>query len=200
MKETPGSRRDAPAPAARRDRPVRAVFLVGFMGAGKTSVGRALSRRLGWRFEDLDDRIRAREGLTIAQIFQRSGEASFRDSELAALRELLAQLDSGPPLIAALGGGAFVQREVAALLQKSGTVTVFLDAPVHELWRRCGADTVERPLRQEEAEFQRLYETRRPHYLKARMQFDTSGRPIDRIAREIAESLGLKPQVSSEEK
>src|SRR5205807_857859 len=80
------------APAARRDAPVRAIFLVGFMGAGKTSVGRALSRKLGWRFEDLDDRIHAREGRTIPEIFQQSGEAEFRRSELAALRDLLADM------------------------------------------------------------------------------------------------------------
>ena len=82
--------------------PVRAIFLVGFMGAGKTSVGRALGERLGWHFEDLDDRIRAREARSIPEIFEQSGEAGFRQSELAALRELLAESAQGRPLIAEL--------------------------------------------------------------------------------------------------
>ena len=95
MKGMPGSRRDVDTSAAGREKPVRAVFLVGFMGAGKTSVGRALSRRLGWRFEDLDDRIQAREGRSVSEIFQQSGEAGFRQAERAALAELLELQQNG---------------------------------------------------------------------------------------------------------
>jgi shikimate kinase len=179
---------------------VRAVFLVGFMGAGKTRVGGALSEYVGWAFEDLDDRIQKREGRTVAEIFASSGEAAFRKSELAALRELLAELQSGPPLIVALGGGAFVGQEAAALLEQSDVVTVFLDAPAEELWQRCGADPVDRPLRREEAEFRQLYATRRPRYLMARMRVDTASRTIDAIVHEIADRLGLPERVSGEEK
>jgi shikimate kinase len=200
MKGTPGTRRDVEAPAAGCEAPVRAVFLVGFMGAGKTSVGRALSRHLGWRFEDLDDRIQAREGRTIPEIFQQSGEAQFRRSEIASLQELLAEVESGLPLIAALGGGAFAQQEIASLLEGTGRITVFLDAPADELWRRCGADVVDRPLRREEAEFRRLYETRRPRYLQAKVRVETEGREIERIVREIAGGLRLKSRASGEEK
>src|SRR6201981_2203268 len=146
---------------AGRDARWGAIFLVGLMGAGKTSVGRALSRKLGWRFEDLDDRIQAREGRTIPEIFQQSGEAEFRRSELAALRDLLADTESGP-MVAALGGGAFVQEEVASLLEKAGSGTVFLEWPTGELWRRCAQDVTDRPLRRMEAEFRQLYEARRP--------------------------------------
>ncbi len=200
MKGTPGSRREDEAPAARCDAPVRAIFLVGFMGAGKTSVGRVLSQRLGWRFEDLDDRIQAREGRTIPEIFQQSGEAQFRRSEVAALRELLAEVESGSSLIAALGGGAFVQDEVASLLEDAGRVTVFLDAPADELWRRCGADVVERPLRREEAQFRQLYEARRPRYLRAKLRVETGEREIERIAGEIVSGLRLDRRDCGEEK
>ena len=179
---------------------MRAVFLVGFMGAGKTSVGGALSAYVGWPFEDLDDRIQKREGRTVAEIFASSGEASFRKSELAALQELLRELESGPSLIVALGGGAFFGQEVASLLGQSDVVTVFLDAPAEELWQRCSADSVDRPLRREEAEFRQLYATRRPRYLRARMRVDTASRTIDAIVREIADSLGLPVRVSGEEK
>ena len=200
MKGTPASRRDVEAPAARRDAPVRAVFLVGFMGAGKTSVGRALSKRLGWRFEDLDDRIQARERRTVPEIFEDSGEAGFRQAECAALRELLAEIDSGPPRVAALGGGAFVQDEIASLLATSGGATVFLDAPVDELWRRCGSDVVERPLRREESEFRRLYDARRPRYLHASLRVETGGKAIEQVVREIAGGLKLDHRISGEEK
>jgi shikimate kinase len=170
------------------------------MGAGKTSVGRVLSLHLGWRFEDLDDRIQARERRTVPEIFQHSGEAGFRQAECAALRELLVEIESGPPRVAALGGGAFAQEEIASLLAEWEAVTVFLDAPAEELWRRCGCDVVDRPLRREESEFRRLYEARRPRYLQASLRVDTGGKAIQQIVREIAGGLGLDDRVSGEEK
>src|SRR5262249_58668423 len=89
---------------------VRVVFLVGFMGAGKTSVGKALAEILGWKFEDLDDRIVAQERRSIAQIFSQSGEAGFRLTERKALESVLKDLTS-TALVVALGGGAFVSPE-----------------------------------------------------------------------------------------
>jgi shikimate kinase len=198
MKGTSGSRRDVGAPLG--GMAVRAVFLVGFMGAGKTSVGRELSKHLGWRFEDLDNRIQAREGRTIPEIFGQSGETEFRRSELAALRELLEEATSGTPLIAALGGGAFAQPEIASLLEQANCVTIFLDAPVEELWRRCGADTAERPLRRDAGEFRQLYEARRPRYLQAKKRMDTTGRQIDELVREIATYIEAGDRGSGEEK
>lgn len=198
MKGTPESRRDVEAPAARCEARVRAVILVGFMGAGKTSVGRALGARLGWSFQDLDDRVQAREGRTVAEIFRESGEPAFRCAEHAALQELLAETEIGPPLILALGGGAFVESSNASLLQSAGTPTVYLDAPADELWRRCGADGVVRPLRSDQDAFRRLYEMRRPKYMLARLRVETGGREIDRIVNEIVDSLDLER--SGEEK
>jgi shikimate kinase len=169
---------------------VRAVFLVGFMGAGKTSVGRALASQLGWRFEDLDQRIQAREKRTIEQIFRESGEAEFRRLEQEALCELLSGLGTSPRVVA-LGGGAFVQPENAALLESTGLPTVFLDASPEELYRRCHQEPVERPLRRDESEFQRLYQARRPHYLKAAMRVETGGKSVEAVAAELAGALGL---------
>jgi hypothetical protein len=110
----------APVPA------LRTIVLVGFMGAGKTSVGRILSKRLGWAFEDLDDRIQAREQRTIEDIFRNSGEAAFRQIEHDALRAALS--DRKKACILALGGGAFVQSSNAELLKSAGLPVVFLDA------------------------------------------------------------------------
>ena len=187
MKGTP---RPSPASSAARPQvPSRVIFLLGFMGEGKTTVGRALGESLGWRFEDLDDRIQAREGRSIPEIFAQSGEAEFRRGELAALRELLEEVRFGPPTGAALGGGAFAQPEVIDLLEESGSLTIFLDAPLEELWQRCTSDRVDRPLLRQKTEFEQLYQKRRPYYLRARLRVETGSRAIDKIVEEITGSL-----------
>jgi shikimate kinase len=107
------------------------------MGAGKTTVGRALGLRLNWLFEDLDERIERRERRTVAEIFRDSGESAFRRAEHEALRELIEELRGGSARIIALGGGAFVQEDNASLLRSSPVTAVFLDAPADELWARC---------------------------------------------------------------
>jgi shikimate kinase len=173
-----------------------AIFLVGFMGAGKTSVGRSLGQRLNWVFEDLDARIEAREGRTVAEIFRESGESGFRRAEHSALQDVLPELRGGGARIVALGGGAFVQKENASLLGASGLPTVFLDAPVEELWQRCCTQAsksgAERPLIGSLEEFRKLYETRRRHYSKASLQIQTGNRDVETIVSEIAATLGLK--------
>ena len=176
--------------------PVNSVFLVGFMGAGKTSVGRALGQRLNWIFEDLDDRIQSREGRSVAEIFQDSGETEFRRAEHAALQHVLQELRGGGARIVALGGGAFVQRENAALLKAFSVPTVFLDAPIEELWQRCctqASETgAERPLLRSVEQFRKLYETRRKGYRKAALKVQTGKRTVESISAEIEQKLGLK--------
>jgi shikimate kinase len=173
-----------------------AVFLVGFMGAGKSSVGRALGQLLNWVFEDLDDRIERREGRTVAEIFRDSGESEFRLAEHNALQHLLDELRGGGVRIVALGGGAFVQKKNAALLSKSAMPTVFLDASVEELWQRCCKQAneagMERPLLRSEQEFRKLYDARRKNYAKASFRIRTGNRSVDEIAAEISKKLGLK--------
>ena len=171
----------------------RTVFLVGFMGAGKSTVGRALSRRLGWQFEDLDEHIQAREGRSIEALFRESGEAEFRRAELAALSALLAA-HSSLPMVVALGGGAFVQKGTAALVASTGAPAVFLDAPVEELWRRCQAEEHQRPLRRDREQFRQLYEVRRPGYLQANLHIQTNGKDVETVAAEVASRLGLGEQ------
>src|ERR1700722_16870699 len=123
----------------------RAVFLVGFMGAGKSSVGRSLARRLGWSFEDLDDRIEAHARRSVPEIFRDLGETEFRRLETTSLRELLSELGAGPRVVA-LGGGAFAQPENAALLEHAGVPVIFLDGSAEELFRRCEQERRGRPL------------------------------------------------------
>src|SRR5262249_4585850 len=143
-----------------------AVFLVGFMGAGKSSVGRVLAQKLAWIFADVDERIQTREGRTITQIFEEAGEGGFRTIETAVLKEVLSELSLSPRVIA-LGGGAFVQPENIALLREVGGHGVYLHAPVEELFRRCREQQIERPLQRNFEQFRALHELRRPYYLKA---------------------------------
>lgn len=166
------------------------------MGAGKTSVGRVLAEQLNWAFEDLDERIERREHRSIPEIFRDSGESEFRRAERAALEEVLAELQAGAAKVVALGGGAFVQQENAALLKAARVPTVFLDAPVEELWHRCSEQAIERgaerPLLRSIDQFRELYEIRRKSYLEAPLRVETRSRSLDEIASQIAERLGLR--------
>jgi shikimate kinase len=140
---------------------VRAVFLVGFMGSGKSSVGRELARQLDWDFVDLDTRIESRERQTVPEIFRERGETGFRLAETDALRDLLTE--SGQPnRVVALGGGAFVQERNRELLRP--WLSVFLEAAASELWQRSQSDGIERPLRGDPSQFERLYEERLPFF------------------------------------
>jgi shikimate kinase len=167
------------------------IFLVGFMGAGKSSVGAALSRKLGWPFEDLDQRIEAQERRSIEEIFQQSGEAAFRQVEHAALCSLIRELGTSPKVVA-VGGGAFAQANNATLLKQAGFPVIFLDAPAEELFRRCQEQQLNRPLRRDLEEFRKLYEARRPYYLKAAVRIETSGKDVEKVAAEAIKSLGLR--------
>ncbi len=191
MRHKLGSRPAGDASAQGYTSVPRLVFLVGFMGAGKSSVGRALARQLGWKFEDLDERIVAHEQRPIEQIFRDSGEAEFRRAEHLALRAVLSEADAEGRIVA-LGGGAFVQAENAALLAQASAMTVFLDAAAEVLFRRCLEEQqVERPLRKSEEEFRKLYLARRPHYLKASLRIETGDSDVDTVARQVASALGL---------
>ena len=165
------------------------VFLVGFMGAGKSRVGRALARRLGWRFLDLDRRVEARSGRSIARMFRDSGEAAFRRAETEELQKLLRELRHSRGSVVALGGGVPAQPANRRLLR--GRMTVFLDVPVGTLWQRCRAGRGTRPLAKDAGRFRRLYVARRPRYLAAALQVREAGRSPQQLAAEIARRLGF---------
>jgi shikimate kinase len=169
--------------------------LIGFMGAGKSTVGRTLAEHLGWTFEDLDERIEQREGMSVPEIFRDSGEAGFRRAEHAALKAVLDELGAGAERVVALGGGAFVQSRNARQIKAANVPTIFLDADADELWRRCLQQAerqgTERPLLGTLEGFRDLCKTRRRYYLKAALKQDTSGKSVMQIAAEIARVLGL---------
>jgi len=171
---------------------VRALFLVGFMASGKSSVGKEMARRLRWSFLDLDSVIEAREKQSVPAIFAARGEHGFRQAETAALRDLLAN----PPhdCVIALGGGAFTQAINRQMLQD--WKSIFLDAPPDELWRRSHQDVQERPLRRNREQFARLYEERLPHYRQATHVVNTFGKNIPTICTEIESLLREAGDVS----
>lgn len=165
----------------------RAVFLIGFMASGKSSVGRELARRLHWDFVDLDARIEARERQTVPEIFRDHGEPGFRTAETAALLELTQSLEQDS--VVALGGGAFAQGRNRELLRS--WPSVFLEAPVDELWQRSSEDKEIRPLRKDREQFTRLYAERLPFYRQATLVVETSGKDPASIGAEIEAALQL---------
>jgi shikimate kinase len=166
----------------------RAVFLVGFMASGKSTVGPELARRLGWDFVDLDSNIEARERKSVPEIFRDQGEPGFRRAESDALQHLMQSLERSS--VVALGGGAFAQEKNRALLRD--WPSVFLNAPVEELWRRSLADGIERPLRKDRDQFARLHAERLPFYRQATITVETSGRDAASVCAEIEAALQLQ--------
>ena len=173
------------------------IYLLGFMGSGKSTVGALLARELGWPFIDLDATIEAARGQTVREIFEREGEAPFRVMEHAVLTEA----SKSEPAVIALGGGTFVQTGNAALLlEQTGVQTVFLDAPAEELFRRCQQEQLERPLQRDLEQFRQLYQTRRPYYTTAALRIETSGKDVEAVAAEVACSLGFSRNVDLKER
>jgi len=153
----------APGPSARP----RLACLVGFMGSGKTTVGRLLAAQLAWHFLDLDQQIEEQAGLTVSEIFSRRGEPAFRDLEHECLvRSVGWASERGVPVVFALGGGTFVQPRNVTVLRDAGATVLWLDCSVEELLKRC-VMMADRPLFRDEASFRKLYEDRRPFYEQA---------------------------------
>lgn len=147
------------------------IFLVGFMGAGKSRVGKALAQLLSRRFLDLDERLSRRFGATIPEVFARHGEAAFRAAETEELAAAAA-LDG---VVVAAGGGAFASPANRRLLESAGATSVYLDLPWEVLRRRLEADHAGRPLYGDEAAARRLWEERQPAYRRADLTVALTG-------------------------
>jgi shikimate kinase len=165
----------------------RRVLLTGFMGAGKTTVARALARLLSARAVDLDDAVAEREGRTARQLIDEEGEAVFRDAETRALEGVLS--DEGARVIAT-GGGAFTFERNRALVGASGCLTVWLDAPFELCWQRAQTADDSRPFARDEARARELYERRRGAYALAELRLRVvPGASPEQLAREIERAL-----------
>lgn len=166
------------------------IVLCGFMGCGKTTVGRLLAQMSGRSFVDMDEYIETAQGRSISDIFRADGEAAFRAAEREACRDLSRRTG----LVIATGGGALVDRRNAVLLSQTGVV-VLLEVPLPVLSERLKGDK-NRPLLQRadrEEAMQSLYEARLPCYRRAaRFWVDASRAPRD-VCREILQKLGAAP-------
>ena len=172
---------------------LRLVCLTGFMGAGKSTVARLLARQTGWEYIDLDSRVVEATGLSIPEIFSRSGEAAFRRVETEQLSRALGEAAAGgKKRIISLGGGTTVQPQNLDMLREHQATLIWLDCPVDELLRRC-AQIVDRPLFRDEAAFRSLFEQRRPIYELADFRVESDAEPL-RIVEQIL-SLGIFPKV-----
>jgi shikimate kinase len=149
------------------------LYLVGFMGAGKSTIGRALAHRLGWSFFDLDDEIEAAEKLTIAELFDSRGEPEFRRIEAAILRQHVKWIERGRPAVLALGGGAFLEPANRELVTGNG-IAIWLDCPFETVQRRT-SQASHRPLARDPEKFSALYHSRRETYALADMHISIEG-------------------------
>jgi shikimate kinase len=156
------------------------IYLLGFMGSGKTTVGALLAQELGWPFVDLDATLEAGQGMTIREIFEQSGEPFFRELERAALTEA----SRTSPAVIALGGGTFVQESNLDFIRETGGATVWLDCPAEELERRCQGLTT-RPLFRDSLSFRQLYEQRLPFYQLAEFRVSTAGKVPEEVVAQI---------------
>jgi shikimate kinase len=166
-----------------RERPPPArLFLVGFMGAGKSTVGPLVAEALGFGYVDLDAALERRVGTTVRRYFATRGEARFRRVERETLRALLREPCD---LVVALGGGAFADRSTRAVVRRAG-LSVWLDAPAATLARRALGDP-KRPLASTPRRFFALLRARRAAYRTAAIRISTRRRDPEALACEIAE-------------
>lgn len=159
------------------------IYLVGFMGAGKTTLARALANRLGWRAVDIDETIEAREHMTVAQLFAKRGESYFRSVERAVLLEQLAARH----LVVATGGGTYVDPQNRAAINRDG-VAVWLDVPLERLIDRVPPDG-RRPLATDRSGFERLYHQRRAAYQQAQVRLDAGGASVGALVDQLLDRL-----------
>lgn len=168
------------------------IFLVGLMGAGKTSVGKLLARRLGKTFHDCDHEIERTTGVRIPVIFEIEGEAGFRAREQRMLAELVQRTD----VVLATGGGAVLAVENRELLKAHGTV-IYLRASAHDLWQRTRHDR-NRPLLQTGnpmATLVRLFDERDPLYREvADLVMDTGSQSLSALAHRLEQRLAQLPR------
>ncbi|GAB4416490.1 MAG: shikimate kinase [Thermodesulfovibrionales bacterium] len=165
------------------------IVLTGFMGTGKTEVGRELSNILHWRLIDVDDEIVRSKKMAIKDIFSSLGEEAFRDMETEMIREV----SKNKNVIISTGGGAVLRQENMDILRENGIIVCLTAAPETILKRTANND--ERPLLQVDNPLKRireLLEFRRPFYEKADIMIDTEHKTPHQIAWEILERAGWK--------
>lgn len=173
------------------DSGARSIALLGLRGAGKTSVGRRLARRLKLPFVELDTVVATRAGLALGEVFSLYGEEYYRQAERAALAEVLGD---GRPKVVAVGGGLVTATETFALLQRHAT-TVWLRARPVDYWNRVVKQGDQRPMTdhpQAREALRDLVARRDPLYRQADLTIDTSGLTVAETVHRVAEALDAR--------
>ncbi len=165
------------------------IYLVGFMGSGKSTIARALSARLRWRAEDVDDLIEARERHTISEIFALQGEPYFRSVE----REILRILQPIRNVVVATGGGTFAEADNRGFINLDG-VSVWIDLPLADLIPRIPLDG-RRPLAANRAQLERLYATRVDAYRMAHVRVSAARVPVSAVVDRILQAIHDLPSI-----
>jgi shikimate kinase len=141
------------------------IYIVGFMGSGKSTVGQLLAKHIGWPFADLDRDIEAQQKSSIPDLFETLGEPGFRRIEAEALTQRVRAVKNGCPVVLALGGGAYVSPANAELMDTSG-ISIWLDTPFDTIRERVSRAN-HRPLAADPVFFRELFHARREAYAKA---------------------------------
>lgn len=160
------------------------IILMGFMGTGKSTVGKRLARILGWSFMDTDAEIERLTGLSVSEIFRRHGETRFRSEE----RLLVKRLKERENCVIATGGGTVLDPQNLEELAQSG-VMITLYAPVDEIYERIGYRNDRPLLRGEREEVEKLWAERQPFYRQADYIIDTTDMGIDEVVQEIIQLI-----------
>lgn len=193
MTSTPPDALTKPKPAtATTIQPhLRRLVLTGFMGAGKSTIGRILASRLGWAFLDLDAHLEERTGATIPQLFELHGEARFRRLESTALASALGHSNT----VLALGGGTPEGLTNRLLLEQTpATFTIFLDAPFPVLFDRCMMQEIARPVLADPNAAQLRFVSRHPLYVRlARLTIDTAAITPEETVDSLIAALNQTP-------
>ncbi|MCP4899647.1 MAG: shikimate kinase [bacterium] len=164
------------------------VYLVGFMGCGKSSVGQLLARQIGYEFLDLDGSIERMIGTTIAAYFSNHGEVAFRQHERKALEESTQKAK----LVVATGGGTFCSPENQQIIHGSGGISVFVDAGWQIIEGRLAGSNKDRPKWQEREHARALFFERQRWYRQAmiRIEVKASSSPSDVVLKVVAALQG----------
>src|SRR5215813_4798000 len=164
------------------------IVLVGFMGAGKSTVGALLAQRLQWRFLDADRVIEDRTRTAIADIFSQQGETAFRALESEVVQELVRE----HRLILAVGGGAIETKAIRdALLQSAETCVVFLKAPLEIMISRCEQQpgAALRPVLNDRERLRNRFESRLPHYENSHLVVETASLTPEETSQQILKAV-----------
>lgn len=163
------------------------IYLVGFMGSGKTTVGRMYAEEIGWRFADLDDDIEAQQRCSISELFERLGEEEFRRIESEAIWRRIHLIRRGMPTVLALGGGAFTRERNIEMLTENG-VTVWIDTDFDIVRARVSLSN-HRPLARDAKRFAELFEQRRSLYARAEYRVHVG---VDDSRKAMADLMALE--------